>query len=208
MKTCIVDGCDSKILAKKLCSRHWQQMKHHGKIIRTRHDENVFLEINKDTMAVIIDHKPSKSSYLSFFDKEDYGLIKKYKWHLTYLNYSATYEKTSLGKRHRRMHQILFPKNKVTDHINRNVFDNRKSNLRSCTQCENLKNKNLRSDNKSGATGVTFHSQRAKWQVKIAVNEKWTHVGLFEKFEDAANSRLEAERKHYGQFAPQKYKLA
>lgn len=57
---------------------------------------------------------------------------------------------------------------KVVDHINRDITDNNVSNLRWCTQQENMLNKKhqkKRYDNKSGHTGVTWGANINKWRV-------------------------------------------
>lgn len=61
------------------------------------------------------------------------------------------------------------PKGLVVDHINRNPADNRRCNLRICTQFENNKN---RSNNTSGITGVTWRSRSKKWRATIMKNGK------------------------------------
>ena len=63
-------------------------------------------------------------------------------------------------------------KGQVVDHINHNKLDNRKVNLRVCTDMENSKNKGLRKDNKSGVTGVVWNNEKNKWTVNIRCNNK------------------------------------
>lgn len=69
------------------------------------------------------------------FDKEDYEKIKDMWWYADSNGY-ATHMKTASGKSlSMRLHRfILNPKeNEYIDHINRNVKDNRKNNLRICS---------------------------------------------------------------------------
>lgn len=58
------------------------------------------------------------------------------------------------------------PVNMFIDHIDRDKANNKKSNLRLVTHAENLAN---RSDNKSGAVGITLTTQRGNnyWFAKI-----------------------------------------
>lgn len=85
------------------------------------------------------------------------------------------------------------------DHINRNRLDNRKCNLRLCTQQENMRNVGLRSDNKSGVKGVHFCKTRRKWvaQIKVDLN-KYLLLGRFLDFDDAIKAREDAEKKYFG----------
>ena len=45
MKTCSVEGCNGKHVAKGYCSKHYQQMKRYGQILdRTIYDSNEIIE--------------------------------------------------------------------------------------------------------------------------------------------------------------------
>lgn len=87
------------------------------------------------------------------------------------------------------------------DHINGNRLDNRRSNLRICTQAENMRNQTKRSDNKSGVTGVHYCNTRKRWISQIKANGKNLVLGRFLDFQDAVSARREAETKYYGEFA-------
>jgi len=72
-------------------------------------------------------------------DDEDYETLSVYKWQYT----SNGYAKRKYGKTSLLMHRVIAktPKGLVTDHLNHNKLDNRKSNLRVCTQMDNMQNK-------------------------------------------------------------------
>lgn len=93
------------------------------------------------------------------------------------------------------------------DHVSRNRADNRWINIRPATRSENNRNKSLRSDNVSGTTGVSWDSRRGKWSARIRVGGKYLMLGRFDTLPDAVTARLEAERLHYGEFAPQAEKV-
>ena len=92
------------------------------------------------------------------------------------------------------------PKNKIIDHINHNVLDNRKNNLRICTQNDNAKNKSKQINNTSGVTGVSWYKRYEKWRVRIQANNKDILIGYFDDKEEAIKARKEAEIKYFGEF--------
>jgi hypothetical protein len=79
------------------------------------------------------------------------------------------------------------------DHINGDKTDNRLCNLRNVTRCDNLKNKPIYRNNKSGVLGVHWQSGRGKWVAKIDVNGKRIHLGSFKDLNEAISARRNAE---------------
>lgn len=79
------------------------------------------------------------------------------------------------------MHQEIVgtKKGMVTDHIDGNRLNNRKYNLRICTQSENQKNMKKFITNKSGFVGVYFDKTRKKWAAQKCFNGKRKTIGRF-----------------------------
>lgn len=75
------------------------------------------------------------------------------------------------------------------DHIDGDRVNNRIDNLRACTRQENMRNLSVKSDNKSGVTGVGRNKRNGKWRVRIYQNGKETSYGEFVSFEDAVEAR-------------------
>lgn len=100
------------------------------------------------------------------------------------------------------MHRMLlgYPSLEV-DHINLDGLDNRLSNLRVASHAENNRNKPLRSDNKSGAKGVTWDKERGKWFAKISCAGRQIALGRFDYIEDAKAAYDRAAVKIHGDFA-------
>lgn len=78
------------------------------------------------------------------------------------------------------------------DHINRIRSDNRFDNLRQATSTQNKHNTDDRITNTSGHRGVTWNKRSEKWQAQIAVAGKHYYLGMFDKIEDAVESRKTA----------------
>jgi hypothetical protein len=87
------------------------------------------------------------------------------------------------------------------DHVNGDTLDNRRMNLRVCSHAENMRNRRLNRNNKSGFKGVVCHGN--KWRAEIKHNGRKMHLGIFDKKEDAARVRRDAEIKLFGDFVRQ-----
>lgn len=85
------------------------------------------------------------------------------------------------------------PDGKEIDHINGNGCDNRLTNLRLVDATGNRRNQKIRHNNRSGATGVCWHTAAGKWTATIGVNGKHRYLGLFEEFKHAVAARKAAE---------------
>ena len=57
------------------------------------------------------------------------------------------------------------------DHINHNTLDNRRCNLKICTQLENANNKGFYKNNKSGIKGVYFLKDYGYWIAELKYNK-------------------------------------
>ena len=129
-------------------------------------------------------------------DPDDYEKIKDESFCLNSCGYVRS------GK-HKYLHRIIMnvPDSMQVDHINGNKLDNRKCNLRICTNQENCMNVGKKKNNSSGFKGVCFNKQHQKFQANISIDSKLKHLGLFEKAEDAYKVYCEAAIKHHGAFA-------
>ena len=87
------------------------------------------------------------------------------------------------------------------DHINHDTLDNRKRNLRVVTVSQNNMNKDVRSDNTSGHTGVSFDKKSGKYVSYIKINQKRIYLGSFIDINDAIKAREDAEEKYFKEYS-------
>lgn len=95
-----------------------------------------------------------------------------------------------------------FPFDEI-DHINGIPSDNRISNLRVCTHSQNMKNRKVYVNNKSGLVGVYFDKLKNKWRSQCALNGRRFSLGLFETKELAYEARQLFVKNNFGEFARQ-----
>lgn len=143
-----------------------------------------------------------------YFDREDYNLINRFKWHVHKNNYIRTcYEVTidENNKRHNKyimLHQLLskeYYNGDMLDHINGKPWDNRKENLRPVTQINNAKNRKLSKTNTSGHKGVR-ETNSGKWAATISSDLKKYNLGVYEDYEEAVKAREDAEEKLFKEY--------
>lgn len=129
------------------------------------------------------------------FDKEDYDKIKNITWCKRYDDYVVSNKL--------RLHRVIMdcPKDMLIDHINHNVLDNRKCNLRICTKKQNAYNCKIKKGNTSGISGVCFDKTVNVWKARIKIDGKNIFLGSSKDKEKAILLRKEAEKRYFGKFA-------
>ena len=204
MRTCKVEGCNCKVKAKGYCSKHYAQILRHGKISgRTRFDPNEIIEY-EDYAEIVLYNKHCEEVARALIDLEDADKVKNYKWRINDKGYVITDIVGGLGGK-TRLHRLIMdcPDDMVVDHINHNKLDNRKSNLRICTQQQNCTNKSKTSKNTSGAVGVCWEKRRKKWFAQITHNQKNIFLGYYNTKEEATEARKQAEIEYFGEYRNQ-----
>lgn len=141
---------------------------------------------------------------VGFIDEDDSHLLEEYRWSVARgLNtYYARSERIINGKRTMiQLHRLITraKPGELVDHKNRNGLDNRKENLRICTNSQNQGNSEKQINNTSGFKGVSMDKNR--WVAQIQFNGKRKKLGYFDKKEDAAKKYNEFALEYFGEFA-------
>jgi hypothetical protein len=150
-----------------------------------------------------IRHIPLSQGRYAIVDTDDYDRLMRHKWHACRSGRHRTYyaRRTTRDGRVILMHREIArpPKGRVVDHINGNGLDNRKGNLRVCTQAENALNSRRQARAKSKYRGVTVRGD--KYEARIKYKGKTYCLGRFNTALEAAHARDQKALDLYGQYA-------
>lgn len=122
-----------------------------------------------------------------YFDIEDYDKIKYHSWACNDNKYIRT--KIKEKNIYLSRHIMNCPKGLYVDHIDGNVFDNRKCNLRIVTNQENNRAyKRKQKGTSSKYFGVVFLKNKDKkpWRAGLGYNGKFFYLGVYDTEEEAA----------------------
>ena len=142
-------------------------------------------------------------------DEDDFEKVSKHKWRvLNDTKRNVLYIRTSYWEGEQRkdlfIHRLIMntPKGLMTDHINGNPLDNRKSNLRICTNSENQHNSIKHRGNKTSIyKGVSYYKRDKNWECRIIVNKEPVRLGKYKTEDQAALAYNVAALQHFGEFA-------
>ena len=138
-------------------------------------------------------------------DAEDVKSLSSHKWWVCRPRAGLAYAHTEFPDGTRiYMHRLLSmaPPGMVVDHRNDNGLDNRKQNLRLCSNKENCRRRRGNAGI-SGFRGVQFVKSNPKkpWRARIKVDGRFRYLGYYAEKLDAVSAYNSAAINHFGEFA-------
>jgi hypothetical protein len=157
----------------------------------------------KEELVSRLDYDPS-SGVISWKNiKENLRRGKEVKAYLTEKGYyRISYKKRTFAV-HRiawRIHYGDWPHDCI-DHINMIGIDNRIANLRVCSCAENLRNRGVTSQNKSGVKGVYWEKQTKRWVAQIKKDYIVVYREFFTSLAEAETQVKLHRRIFHGEYA-------
>jgi hypothetical protein len=113
---------------------------------------------------------------------------------------NLTYRRIEIDGKQHFIHRLAFlymtgeMPNEHIDHIDGNGLNNAWANLRQVNRIQNLRNRKLNANNKSGHIGVSWYAPNGKWRAAINIESgKKKHIGYFNSIEDAVTALKAAQ---------------
>ena len=145
----------------------------------------------------------TNNGYAFQIDKADYLRIVEYHWWVDKKGYVKTKAKgRQIYLARLIMDAVDCGRDVFVDHISGDKLDNRKSNLRVCLPEENIRNRKLNSNNRTGYKGVSYIGRLGKYRADIrAGNGTSVYLGLYTTSKEAATAYDRAAVLLHGEFA-------
>ena len=159
---------------------------------------NEYKDLENGTTILFI-NSPTHGLKEVYIDTEDKEKVSKFHWNVSKRKRPKGTFNVVTPKNDELESTLLYryimnaPKEMNVDHRDGNPFNNRKSNLRICTQADNNKNLKIRKNNTSGHKGVCWVTKHSKWMAYIKINTKFKNLGLYNDINEAIKAREKAE---------------
>jgi hypothetical protein len=140
-----------------------------------------------------------KKDIFVLVDDKDFKWISNYSLTLSSHGYPQIRNKLRSGY----LHSLIMetPKGLTTDHINGNKLDNRRENLRVCTQKQNATNQTKQQRILTSQYKGVYLNQNKKWTAQIKLNQKAFNLGSFSTELSAAMAYDIAAKDLFGRYA-------
>jgi len=151
--------------------------------------------ITQQELKQVISYDKDAGSFVRLDGRTSYGKVGRID--------TCGYTSIMINRRSYMAHRLAWlyeygtwPANQI-DHINRQPSDNRIANLREATHAQNMQNKAMPRNNKSGFHGVCWSTRDSKWRTQIRINKKTIALGLYDCPIEASNAYQVAKAQYH-----------
>ena len=146
---------------------------------------------------------PLTRGYTAIVDAEDYERVIQWSWQPQFSRSTLTiYARGRVNGKHMLMHQYIMECSHARfDHKDHDGLNNRKDNLRPCTDAQNIQHGRVRKCNSSGFIGVHFFKKNQRWIAYVGKGYHVNYIGSFSTAEEAARARDAKALELHGEFA-------
>lgn len=195
---CVFTGCNKKRIARGLCHGHYKQNQLGKELYPLRKNWGKGAPIRQVVRLgdlCYVPLGPEENNEWAVCDWEQAELVGQFNW-CKGSHYAVQRDAVV-------MHKLIVGVDEGQyDHINRDKYDNRLSNLRPATTGQNSANTVKTSrPTSSRFKGVCFTKKNQLWRARITVNTKEVFLGYFKEEEDAGKAYNDAALKFWGEFA-------
>lgn len=147
------------------------------------------IKVLGDYAEVILRNRQREIVAITLIDAKDVEKVSLYAWSYNKTNGYVQNTRSYHEGKGRYLHQFVFGVKQGfdIDHINEDKLDNQKNNLRHLTRSQNKLNVKK---NK----GVCWDKSRNKWMAYIKIGSVKKHLGRFETYEEAIETREKAKK--------------
>lgn len=141
--------------------------------------------------------------YSALVDVADYPLVREKKWRVHVCVDGQTYAVAGSGAQTLTMHRLIMgtPAGERVDHIDGDGLHNWRTNLRRCTNAQNIRNSKMSKRATSGFKGVSLMCKPGQFRAQICCQYKKINLGNFPTAVEAARAYDAAALKLFGAFA-------
>jgi hypothetical protein len=147
---------------------------------------------------------PLTQGKFALVDDEDYEWLNQWKWRAVRNKVGYWYaKKNSQDGTPDLMHRLIMnaPASVEVDHRDNHGLHNWRGNLRLCTHSQNMHNRQLNRNSRTGYKGVSYKKSSRKYQAIIKSNSHTYFLGYYDNAIDAAHAYDRKARELHGPFA-------